>query len=57
MDGRNHMSAGNSFASITEGAGPNLDTLGDVLITGGAGFLGRYFSKRTCGFGNKGYGP
>src|SRR6476661_1359419 len=39
------MSAGNPFASISEGAAPNLETLGEVLITGGAGFLGRYLAN------------
>ena len=30
---------------ITKEADPNLDVLGDVVITGGAGFLGRYLAK------------
>jgi UDP-glucose 4-epimerase len=52
MDGRNRMSAGNPFASTSEGAGPNLETMGEVLITGGAGFLGRYLANGLAASGN-----
>jgi len=52
MDGRNRMSAGNPFASTSEGAGPNLETMGEVLITGGAGFLGRYLANALAASGN-----
>ena len=45
-------SAGNPFASISEGAAPNLETLGEVLITGGAGFLGRYLANALAASGN-----
>lgn len=46
------MSAGNPFASVSEGAAPNLETLGEVLITGGAGFLGRYLANALAASGN-----
>jgi len=52
MDGRNRMSAGNPFASTSEGEGPNLETMGEVLITGGAGFLGRYLANGLAASGN-----
>jgi UDP-glucose 4-epimerase len=53
MEGRNRTSAGNAFASITEGAGSNMDNLGEVLITGGAGFLGRYFANSLVTSGTR----
>lgn len=33
-------------------AAPNLETLGEVLITGGAGFLGRYLANALAASGN-----
>ena len=52
QNGRNRAWTGDChFTPITEEADPNLDVLGDILITGGAGFLGRYLAKAlaTCG--------
>src|SRR5262245_16179332 len=48
MDRQNPSWTGGSFA-----ADPNLDALGEVLITGGAGFLGRYLAHTLAASGRR----
>ena len=41
------------FTPITEESHPNLDILGDVIITGGAGFLGRHLANSLATAGRR----
>jgi UDP-glucose 4-epimerase len=51
---RNDQSrASPGYTPITEESHPNLDILGDVIITGGAGFLGRHLANSLATAGRR----